>query len=134
MPVYPGFQVGRKAGLLPYAVLQDRFALFWLKHSSSPQYSRSPHKMANTTQKGSSFVLEQLPQTGSQPLKTHTDVHTPIANLGTVNVVLTHLLAFSATLSEAHEDCSTGLMDSVSNRQIRCSRPAEKLVTSPSQY
>lgn len=85
--------------------------------------------MANMTQKGSSFVLEQLPQTGSQPLqplKTQTDVHTPIAHLGTANTVLTHLLAFSATLSEEHEDCSTGLMDGVSSRRMKCFRAARK--------
>lgn len=124
---------GRKAVLLVYVVLQDKFTVFWLKLSSLPQYSCSPQDMPNMTQKGSSFVLERLPQTGSQPSKTHTDVHTPIANLGTVNIVLTHLLAFSATPSEEEEDCSAGLMDSVSNMQIKCFESAEKLVTSPSK-
>lgn len=69
--------------------------------------------MANMTQKGSSFVLEWLPQTGSQPSKKHTDVHTPTANLGTVNIILTHLLAFSFWRMR-----TAGFMAGVSNRQI----------------
>lgn len=68
--------------------------------SNTAQYGCNPGEMANMTQKGSSFVLEWLPQTGSQPSKNHTDVHTPTANLGTVNIILTHMLASSATLSE----------------------------------